>query len=85
MKPIIKILLMKDIVIVMRFNNDFRAILVNKGLTISGTSKDDVIVETIELSDKKFFVAVQFHPEFKSRPNKAHPLFYQLVKHAALK
>ncbi len=67
------------------FNNDFRDILISKGLTISGTSKDDVIVETIELSDKKFFVAVQFHPEFKSRPNNAHPLFYQLVKHAAAK
>ncbi len=66
------------------FNNDFREVLENAGLTISGTSPDDYIVETIEISANKFYVGVQFHPEFKSRPNKAHPLFVGLVK-ASLK
>ncbi|MGM9665516.1 MAG: CTP synthase [Eubacteriales bacterium] len=64
------------------FNNDFRDILTKKGLVISGTSPDDYIVETVELKDKKFFVGVQFHPEFKSRPNKPHPLFLGLIKNA---
>ncbi|MCR5080857.1 MAG: CTP synthase [Treponema sp.] len=66
------------------FNNDFREVLENAGLTISGTSPDDYIVETIEISANKFYVGVQFHPEFKSRPNKAHPLFVGFVK-ASLK
>ena len=61
------------------FNNDFRKELVSKGLVISGTSPDEYIVETIELSEKNFFVGVQFHPEFKSRPNKPHPLFLGLI------
>lgn len=65
------------------FNNDFKQLMQDKQLVISGTSPNGVIVETIELADKRFFVAVQFHPEFKSRPNSPHPLFYQLVKHAA--
>jgi CTP synthase len=66
------------------FNNDFREVLENAGLTISGTSPDNYIVETIEISANKFYVGVQFHPEFKSRPNKAHPLFVGFVK-ASLK
>ena len=45
------------------------------GLVISGTSPDNRLAETVELSDHPFFVGVQFHPEFKSRPNQAHPLF----------
>ena len=49
------------------------------GLVISGTSPDERIVETIELSNHPFFVAVQFHPEFKSRPNKPHPLFTHFI------
>ncbi len=57
------------------FNNDYRDILTEKGLTLSGTSPDGRLVETVELSDRPFFVGVQYHPEFKSRPNKAHPLF----------
>ncbi|MPN12444.1 CTP synthase [bioreactor metagenome] len=64
------------------FNNKFREAMVEKGLIISGTSLNKVIVETIELPNKKFFVGVQFHPEFKSRPNHAHPLFFELVKSA---
>ena len=66
------------------FNNDFRETLENAGLTISGTSPDDYIVETVEIAENDFYVGVQFHPEFKSRPNKPHPLFVGLVK-ASLK
>ena len=61
------------------FNNNFRDILTEKGLTISGTSPDGRLVETVELSDRPFFVGVQFHPEFKSRPDKPHPLFLGFV------
>ncbi len=57
------------------FNNDYRDILTENGLTLSGTSPDGRLIETVELSDRAFFVGVQYHPEFKSRPNKAHPLF----------
>ena len=49
--------------------------LTDAGLTLSGLSPDGRLVETVELSDRAFFVGVQYHPEFKSRPNKAHPLF----------
>ncbi|NLT62987.1 MAG: CTP synthase [Clostridiales bacterium] len=66
------------------FNNDFRKIMCDKGLVIGGTSPDDRIVETIEIPQNDFFVGVQYHPEFKSRPNRAHPLFLGFVK-AALK
>ena len=62
------------------FNNDYRGILKENGLTLSGTSPDGRIVETVEISKNKFFVGVQFHPEFKSRPNKPHPLFLGLVE-----
>lgn len=61
------------------FNNDFRAELENAGLVISGTSPDGVIVETVEVKENDFYVAAQFHPEFKSRPNKPHPLFTGLI------
>ena len=47
---------------------------------ISGTSPDGYIVETVELPGYPFYVGVQFHPEFKSRPNKPHPLFVSFVK-----
>ena len=64
------------------FNNDYREILTKNGLVIGGTSPDGYIVETIENPADKFFVGVQFHPEFKSRPNKPHPLFLGLVKNS---
>ena len=64
------------------FNNDYRELMVEKGLVIGGTSPDKRIVETIELPENNFFVGVQYHPEFKSRPNRAHPLFLGLVKAA---
>ena len=62
------------------FNNDYREVLTRAGMVIGGTSPDGHIVETVELPDQDFFVGVQFHPEFKSRPNKAHPLFRGLVQ-----
>ena len=61
------------------FNNDFRARLIDAGLVVSGTSPDDYIVETVEVPGNDFYIGVQFHPEFKSRPNRAHPLFLGLV------
>ena len=61
------------------FNNDFRAALTDAGLCVSGTSPDGYIVETVEVPQNDFFVGVQFHPEFKSRPNRPHPLFRGLV------
>ena len=57
------------------FNNEYREKLADCGLILSGTSPDERLVETVELSDSPFYVGVQYHPEFKSRPNKAHPLF----------
>ncbi len=62
------------------FNNDYRDMMTEKGLVISGTSPDGHIVETVEIPENKFYVGVQFHPEFKSRPNKAHPLFMGLIR-----
>ena len=54
----------------------------SKGLVLSGTSPDDYIVETIEVPGNDFYVGVQLHPEFKSRPNRPHPLFLGLVSSA---
>ncbi len=62
------------------FNNDYRNLVQEHGMKISGTSPDGHIVETIEIPTNKFFVGVQFHPEFKSRPNRAHPLFVSFIK-----
>ncbi len=64
------------------FNNEFREAMEENGLLVSGTSPDGGIVETIEIPGNDFFVGVQFHPEFKSRPNRAHPLFRGLVEAA---
>ena len=64
------------------FNNDFREPLQAKGLIFSGTSPDGRLVETIELSDRPFYVGVQYHPEFKSRPNRPHPLFKGFIEAA---
>ena len=62
------------------FNNDYREILQKAGLTLSGLSPDGRLVETVELSDRPFFVGVQFHPEFKSRPDKPQPLFRAFIE-----
>ena len=64
------------------FNNKYRTEMVNAGLILSGTSPDDRLVEIIEIKDHPWFVGCQFHPEFKSRPTKAHPLFNGLIKAA---
>ena len=64
------------------FNNRYRERLEAAGLTLSGTSPDGYIVETIENNACDYFLGVQFHPEFKSRPNHAHPLFVGLVRQA---
>lgn len=65
-------------------NNSYRPTLERGGLVCSGVSPDYRLVEIVELRDHPFFIATQFHPEFKSRPNRAHPLFAGLVD-AALK
>ena len=64
------------------FNNEYREILENAGLTLSGLSPDGSLVETVELSDRDFYIGVQYHPEFKSRPNKPHPLFSAFIRAA---
>lgn len=65
------------------FNNDYRDVLTQHGLLLAGLSPDGRLVEIVELPDHPWFVGVQFHPEFKSRPNRAHPLFYGFVRAAA--
>ena len=62
------------------FNNDYRALMEENGLCLCGLSPDGYIVEAVELSEKRFYVGVQFHPEFKSRPNRPHPLFVGLIR-----
>ena len=64
------------------FNNAYRQQLTDAGLIISGTSPDNRLVECVEVADHPWFVGVQFHPELKSRPNNAHPLFKGFVKAA---
>lgn len=66
------------------FNNDYRKILTENGLILCGKSPDDTLIEAVEVPDHPFMIGVQFHPEFKSRPNKPHPLFTGFVD-AALK
>ena len=63
-------------------NNDFREELCEKGLRLAGLSPDGRLVEVVENPANRWFVAAQFHPEFKSRPNKPQPLFYGFVKAA---
>ncbi|MCR4797115.1 MAG: CTP synthase [Lachnospiraceae bacterium] len=67
------------------FNNAYRKTMEDAGLTVCGTAPDDSIVEAVEVSKNKFHVGVQFHPEFKSRPNKPHPLFREFIKAAVTK
>ena len=67
------------------FNNNYRETLTSAGLTLSGISPDGRLVEAVELSDRPFYVGVQYHPEFKSRPNRPHPLFVGLVRAALAK
>ncbi|MFR8251934.1 MAG: CTP synthase [Anaerovoracaceae bacterium] len=64
------------------FNNSYREKFTEAGMVFSGLSPDGRLVEAVELPDKKFFVGVQYHPEFKSRPTHAHPLFRELIRAA---
>ena len=64
------------------YNNDYKEALVNAGLTVCGISPDGLLVEAVEVPANDFHIGVQFHPEFKSRPNKPHPLFIGLVSAA---
>ncbi|MBQ8475936.1 CTP synthase [bacterium] len=64
------------------FNNQYKDLLMSKGLVISGTSPDGLLAEIVEIPENDFFVACQFHPEFKSRPQNPHPLFMGLVNAA---
>lgn len=66
------------------YNNEYREVLTNSGLKITGTSPDGRLVEIVEIEDHPWFVGAQFHPEFLSRPNRPHPLFTDFVG-AALK
>ncbi|HEY3991737.1 MAG TPA: CTP synthase [Ktedonobacteraceae bacterium] len=61
------------------FNNEFRKRVESHGMVLSGRSADNSLIEVIELADHPWFVASQFHPEFKSRPNRPHPLFRDFV------
>ena len=65
------------------FNNAYRNLLLETGYAISGTSPDSRLVEIIELPSHPFFIATQFHPEFQSRPNSPHPLFFGLIQAAS--
>ena len=65
------------------FNNDYRAAFEAAGMRFCGTSPDGRLAEAVELPGKRFFLGVQFHPEFKSRPNAAHPVFREFVRAAA--
>ena len=67
------------------FNNLYRDQFKEAGMVFSGLSPDERLVEAVELPEKTFFVGVQYHPEFKSRPNHAHPLFRELIKAALSK
>ncbi|MCR4430426.1 MAG: CTP synthase [Tepidanaerobacteraceae bacterium] len=64
------------------FNNDYREMLMQAGMVLSGLSPDNRLVEIIELKNHPWFVGTQFHPEFKSRPNRPHPLFRDFIKAA---
>ena len=66
-------------------NNDYRERLIEAGLIISGASPNGELVEMIELSDHPWFVATQAHPEFKSKPYQAHPLFKSFILAAMTK
>ena len=64
------------------FNNDYRDVLTKNGLVISGLSPDGELVETVEIAEHPFYLGVQFHPEFKSRPTRPHPVFRKFVESA---
>lgn len=62
------------------FNNKYREVFEENGMVFTGTSPNGLLVEAVEIPKNKFFIGVQYHPEFKSRPNNAHPLFREFIK-----
>ena len=64
------------------FNNGYREAIEAAGMSVAGTSPDGTLCEAVEIDENDFFIGVQFHPEFKSRPNSAHPLFREFVRAA---
>ena len=64
------------------FNNEYRDLMAAHGMRFTGLSPDNLLVEAIELADHPWFVAVQFHPEFQSRPTRPHPLFREFIRAA---
>ena len=65
------------------FSNSFREVLEENGLSVVGTSPDETLVEAVSIEKNHFFLGVQYHPEFKSRPNRPSPVFYSFIKAAA--
>ncbi len=64
------------------FNNEFKKVMVEKGLRITGISPDGRLAEMVEIGGHPWFLGCQFHPEFKSRPTKPHPLFTHFIRAA---
>ena len=64
------------------FNNEFKKVMVEKGLRITGISPDGRLAEIVEIGSHPWFLGCQFHPEFKSRPTKPHPLFIHFIRAA---
>ena len=62
------------------FNNKYKEKFIDKGMIIGGTSPDEKLVEAVEIPNNDFFVGVQYHPEFKSRPNRANPIIKGFIK-----
>ena len=67
------------------FNNEFRSDFERNGMIFTGTSPNGLLVEAVEIPEHRFYIGVQYHPEFKSRPNHAHPLFREFIKAAVEK
>ncbi len=67
------------------FNNEFRSQFEENGMIFTGTSPNGMLVEAVEIPENRFYIGVQYHPEFKSRPNHAHPLFREFIKAASEK
>ncbi len=65
------------------FNNEFRREFEEHGMIFTGTSPNGLLIEAVEIPANRFYIGVQYHPEFKSRPNHAHPLFREFIKAAA--
>lgn len=62
------------------FNNEYRSDFEENGMAVTGTSPNGMLVEAVEIPANRFYVGVQYHPEFKSRPNRAHPLFREFIR-----